>query len=247
MDAETERLTVKGSSADAVTLVSLDELASRIADEHDQFSKSVKTGLEHAIAAGHLLKRVKDTLSRGKWLDWIGKNCPFSQRTAADYMRLAEHETTVRASSQHAANLTIRAMLALLRPEQKPRKTSTVRSEGSRSPETAHTLEGWLNKIEMLFDDIPPECKFLALTAHGTDPAVSALLEPLVSSMEASGCTALRRNHMLIVTRSDEKKGNPAGIIARSDDPAGSPFESELPVSEMVDVDLPYLMPSEDA
>jgi hypothetical protein len=242
-----EQLTENGLSPYGEAGVSLDELAGRIRKQHRQYCKSIKSGLEHAIEAGRLLKTARDKLSHGEWLGWIEDNCRFSQRTAENYVRLANHETELKANSQCVADLTLRAALATLARARTSRKTATDRSEGSKSPEAAQPLEEWLNKIEMLLEDVPSECRILALTTPGTDPGVTAFIEQLVSSSEALGYAVLRRNRMLLV-RSGEKKSDPAPIIARSDDFAATPMESELPVSEMVESDLSsYSMPIEDA
>jgi Protein of unknown function (DUF3102) len=70
---------------------SLADLAHRINAEHEATLAAVKTGLEHAIAAGQLLLEAQAQIPHGQWLPWIRANCATGVRTAQRYMELARH------------------------------------------------------------------------------------------------------------------------------------------------------------
>jgi hypothetical protein len=89
-------------------------LAARIAAEHRAFVAAVKRGLEHAIAAGHLLIKAKDRLGHGKWLPWLSDHCQVPERTAQLYMRLARHAPELARKSATVADLTVREAASLI-------------------------------------------------------------------------------------------------------------------------------------
>ncbi len=52
---------------------------------HGDIISAARMSLEKAIRIGELLSRVR-TSRKGKWLAWIKDNCPFSERTARNYI-----------------------------------------------------------------------------------------------------------------------------------------------------------------
>ena len=78
------------------TLVSLDDLATRIRTEHAAVSIALKQSLEHAMVAGDLLIEAKRQVSHGEWLPWLSDHCMISERTAQLYMRVATLSSNVR-------------------------------------------------------------------------------------------------------------------------------------------------------
>lgn len=68
----------------------LPALASQISAVHNAALAAATSATEHAIKCGELLMEAKAGLEHGRWLPWVQKNCPFSERTAQAYMRLAE-------------------------------------------------------------------------------------------------------------------------------------------------------------
>jgi Protein of unknown function (DUF3102) len=67
----------------------LPDLATRINHEHKAAVGTLKRGLEHALAAGHLLLEAKQFVPHGQWLPWLTEHCRIPERTAQVYMRLA--------------------------------------------------------------------------------------------------------------------------------------------------------------
>jgi hypothetical protein len=49
---------------------------------------SARKTFEHAVRIGELLTGVKVGLKHGEFQNWIKRNCPFSERTARNYIRV---------------------------------------------------------------------------------------------------------------------------------------------------------------
>jgi hypothetical protein len=91
----------------------LSQLAERINAEHEATEATAKASIQHARIAGELLLKAKAQVGHGNWLPWIRENCKLSERTARDYMKIADqwHEL---ANRQRAADLSLRGALHLL-------------------------------------------------------------------------------------------------------------------------------------
>jgi hypothetical protein len=63
----------------------------QICQLHADIVGNLKMSLEKAIQIGELLTEQKKELKHGQWGHWIRKNVPFTQATAANYMRIYEH------------------------------------------------------------------------------------------------------------------------------------------------------------
>ena len=70
------------TEAISVTVPTLADLAERINAKHEAVKEALWRGAEHAIEAGKLLMQAKATVRHGHWLEWLGTNCKFSERTA---------------------------------------------------------------------------------------------------------------------------------------------------------------------
>jgi hypothetical protein len=67
--------------------------AAQINELQEEILKSDKGKLQHAIDAGELLIRAKETVGARKWSAWRDEHCPHvPQTTASLYMRLATHK-----------------------------------------------------------------------------------------------------------------------------------------------------------
>lgn len=56
----------------------------------EEIAEGHSAGLEHYCAAGELLLEARDQVAEFKWTKWLRENFALSQRTACDYMSLAE-------------------------------------------------------------------------------------------------------------------------------------------------------------
>lgn len=112
---------IASSLSETVTIEQLDltTLADQINAAHVEVEQSLRRALQAAYTAGQALLEVKSRLNHGEFLPWVAANCHFSQRTANDYMQLANHWEAL-ANSQHVANLSIREALAAIRQMNRP-------------------------------------------------------------------------------------------------------------------------------
>jgi Protein of unknown function (DUF3102) len=105
--------------------------------EHKAVVEATQAKLQHAITAGATLKACKESMAHGNWANWLKDNCPeISERTASVYMRLAKNSDKVEKAAEEngssAADLSMRAMLKLLR---KP-KTDEQKATATPKPKT---------------------------------------------------------------------------------------------------------------
>ncbi len=93
----------------------LEQIGTELRHEVDQAEQGFQSAVGHAIRAGELLNEAKGRVKHGEWLPWLKANFPASERTARNYMRLAEKSATV-------ADLpTIREAVAVLaQPKENP-------------------------------------------------------------------------------------------------------------------------------
>lgn len=66
---------------------------------HAELEQVGRTVLEKAIRAGEILTDVKAGLEHGQWLPWLETNMPFTDRTAARYMRVYERREELKFDS----------------------------------------------------------------------------------------------------------------------------------------------------
>ena len=121
-------------SAVPADIISPSELPARINDAHEKVKQALWRGAEHAIEAGRLLLQAKVTVRHGNWLEWVGTNCRFSERTAQLYMRLAEETPRLELKTQRIADLTVNDAIKLLEPlkTEEPRTSTSSRPRGKK-------------------------------------------------------------------------------------------------------------------
>jgi hypothetical protein len=94
---------------------SLADLAAQIGEAHHQCESAVRSAVMHAVRAGELLTQAKRRLPHGNWLPWLKANCPFAERTAQAYMKLARDLPKLDAAkAQRVADLPVRDAIKLL-------------------------------------------------------------------------------------------------------------------------------------
>ena len=89
------------------------QLAEQINTEHKAVIDGLRASLDHAIKAGELLLDAKRIAGHGNWLEWLHTNCQFSERTAQNYIKLAENKERL-SNTQRVAYLSLREAIALL-------------------------------------------------------------------------------------------------------------------------------------
>lgn len=68
-----------------------EEIGAEVAAAETEFQSAVR----HAIRAGEKLIEAKGLVSHGQWLPWLAANFPGSERTARNYIRLAQNGNAV--------------------------------------------------------------------------------------------------------------------------------------------------------
>jgi hypothetical protein len=101
------------AATDIIISNSLADLAARIKAEHEATAAALKSGVEHAMAAGDLLVEARAQLKHGQWLPWLN-TCGISERMAQRYMRLARNRGAIEAKSDTVSDLGIKGALAML-------------------------------------------------------------------------------------------------------------------------------------
>jgi hypothetical protein len=89
------------------------QLAEQINTEHKAVIDGLRASLDHAIKAGELLLDAKRIAGHGNWLGWLQANCQFSERTAQNYIKLAENKERL-LNTQRVADLSLREAIGLL-------------------------------------------------------------------------------------------------------------------------------------
>lgn len=92
----------------------LQDLASRINQEHAAATAAAQTAIGHALNAGRLLLQVKAQLPHGEFLPWLRSNCTVKQRQARAYMRVTRNWRRIESKSAPGADLTVKGALRLL-------------------------------------------------------------------------------------------------------------------------------------
>lgn len=94
--------------------VSLEHFAEQINAEHRACCAAVTKSLEHAVRCGELLLQAKAAVPHGGWQPWLKQHFPASNRTARQYMRLANHRDEIEAKRHGSAVLGIDEAVKLI-------------------------------------------------------------------------------------------------------------------------------------
>jgi hypothetical protein len=89
-------------------------LATEINDHHHAAETALRSGLEHALAAGRLLLEAKGQCQHGTWGQWLTDNFEGSARTARCYMQVVERWPEIQTKRQRAAVLSFRDAVKML-------------------------------------------------------------------------------------------------------------------------------------
>ena len=93
----------------------LAELAASIKAGHAHVVRAGQAVAALAVTVGRSLGEAKGLVGHGNWQVWVENHCGFSVRTAQDYIRVARAIDGGLVKPQHAADLTIRRILAQVR------------------------------------------------------------------------------------------------------------------------------------
>jgi hypothetical protein len=115
---------------------SLDQLGERIRNAMNRATKGAADMVMACMDAGDDLKKARDKLKHGEWMPWLEKNCALADRTARQYIQLAEGreiiEQQIKGASKLACNanftpgvsadITIARALGWLKEQREPAK-----------------------------------------------------------------------------------------------------------------------------
>jgi Protein of unknown function (DUF3102) len=110
---------------------SLDNLAAEINKSQEAIKTALWHGAMHAVHCGRALKRAKEMIPFGQFLEFLSEKCTVSERTAQLYMKLADEYPTLEAKAQCVADLTVNEAIRLLEPLKAPTEP-TVRGTRKR-------------------------------------------------------------------------------------------------------------------
>lgn len=114
--AQVTRTQAEGSAGNAeVSIANAVRLAERINALHHEVVEYETQAVLKARAAGELLLEAKSNVKHGEWLNWLAEHANFSQKTAWQYMRIAECWEQLEPLYTRGYNLTIRKALKLVR------------------------------------------------------------------------------------------------------------------------------------
>jgi hypothetical protein len=173
-------------------------LAARINDEHRACETAVNAALEHALAAGELLLKVRKSCPHGTWIAWLEENFEGSVRTAQAYIRVATRRAEVEASkAQTSAPLSLDgALKALVKP--KAREPEVV-SEGDSEADSRLADERAARDAERyrVRADRPPGYRAPEAFTSGTftKPLPAQMRAAIEQLREAMGHNALGGPH----------------------------------------------------
>ena len=144
--------------------VNLDELAEKIRAEFGEAEAAGRRRIEHAIAAGEYLLKVKEQIGRGLQR-WLAEH-DLNRTNSYDFMTLAENEESVR----RAGHSSIRAALRMLRGK-------SDKSAAGKAGGKTDTTGSPLNKATCTKATIQERQKFLdAIGANSLCEALSLAL-----------------------------------------------------------------------
>ncbi len=144
-----ETIDMQTITSNNIITAPLEALAAQINAHHERASVAARTAIGEAFEAGRLLIEAKSRLAHGEWLPWLKSNCACSERSARNYMKLAEAKDQI----GNAADLSIRKALQLLegpkfRPWPEVMPTAAGHFRVSLIPEYARPGLWWVVVVE---------------------------------------------------------------------------------------------------
>jgi hypothetical protein len=193
--------------------VNLEQLVAEIRRECAAAREAGRSRVDHAIAAGKHLLKVRERIGRGlrRWLEQHG----FSKTDCYDFMLLAQHEQSVRSSGQSSIAAALRMLRAKSVGPKRPGNKTNKRdgSPLSKAPWTKATI----NQRQRYLDDIGVDsfceaCSF----------AFRAELKRRVGKQQAAmgsalaGTVAAAIRHALSIQKTATDKDAPAIGVANA-------------------------------
>lgn len=88
----------------------------------DLAAEAIEAGVEHAAAAGELLRQASATMSQGEWTEWLRSDAPVRDPTTRVFMRFSEldpgeRERLSELVMREAVRIIVRSYFVLAVPE----------------------------------------------------------------------------------------------------------------------------------
>jgi len=165
-------------------VATLSDLAEQIRTEHQAVVVAAARGLDHALAAGTLLIKVRDSnkLKHGKWEFWVKQNCEIAIETVRLYIRLAEHRETVEANRQRVTGLSIRAAAKLIAGPSNKKAQSVAALPAVAKPTLNKAGTG--GELWSVWDRTPPAERLAFFECVGLQEILDHLPEAWARSVE---------------------------------------------------------------
>jgi hypothetical protein len=125
-------------SAAVQPVENLEALAGRINAEHEAVTAAAVSALEHARRAGEMLLEARARCPHGTWLLWLATNVRCSQRTAYNYIQIAESWDKLAT----VATSGLRDALAILSAKQEPETPEGLFDLADDQPQVTALEEG---------------------------------------------------------------------------------------------------------
>ena len=152
---------------DGLPETDLDTLARAINADHEAVCVHLTNAVYRAASAGHNLNQAKKLVPHGEWQAWVEAHCPFSIRTAQDYMLFDYYLQAMPDMRDQLAGVAFRRALDKLGAEFQTRQLSPARALVDIGHEIVETVQ----KQQELFRR--------AREVAGTDEAWRAFVEQL--------------------------------------------------------------------
>jgi hypothetical protein len=170
--------------------------ATQINHLQQEIMNSDKGKLQHAIEAGELLIRAKETVGSRKWSEWRERNCPkVPQTTASLYMRLATHKAIFSkqrvASLEAGGDLSLRAASKLIPKD--PEKVAAAKqrkAEKEAAAAAAAEEKGGQAAIKELLDWCAEDELFLVMKIVWEEDQIKKLADLLVDHLKSKPAPA---------------------------------------------------------
>lgn len=109
----------------------VDDLATEIEREHTIVLGNLNNALRSALRIGELLNKAKAEIGHGKFTAWITENLPFTERTARNYMRIANRKEEIAAAGVTELSAVYQMIADSRNTSDEPRSESSGRTVGA--------------------------------------------------------------------------------------------------------------------
>jgi hypothetical protein len=130
---------------------SLPALADEIRRHHEASMSAGKATLEHARHAGLALLEAKAKLPHGQFGPWVKANCPFSHRSAANYIKVAQNWDALQAREENSSALPISSVRGFLSNKRAPIEDG-LDAPGDKEPAPDGTKQPVPARLRPLFE-----------------------------------------------------------------------------------------------